>query len=222
MRFLQATVAALAAPLLAGCAFPGGAERPPVASYMLETPSVEASPAVDAICGVLEVMVPQPAPGFGSARMVYQRQPHRLEFYAFAEWVDTPPRMLAPAMITALDGIGLFSGVVAGPASAEVAFRLESDDLRLLQAFSADEQQSEASVSLRVRLMNPVSRELLGSWSLDATAGASPDPAGGVAAANQAVTHLLTELVGEIAATLGGHGACAPAADAQGMAGDLP
>ena len=55
------------------------------------------------------------AAGFDSQRIIYMRQPHKPEYYAYSEWVDTPARMLAPLIVEAIEHSRAFRAVIKTP-----------------------------------------------------------------------------------------------------------
>ncbi len=180
---------------------------PPPAFYALQaaapattTPVARRSPpaaAPVATAGaaepVLVVHAPSAAPGFDSARIVYTRQPSRLEYFAQSEWVDSPARMLAPLLVSALDRAGGFRSVVLAPSTALGDLQLETQMLRLQHEFAGS--PSRVRLSLRAQLVDTRNRRVLATRDFEQLApSASEDAAGGVAAAQQALQALLIEL----------------------------
>jgi ABC-type uncharacterized transport system auxiliary subunit len=208
-RFVRATsivVLALASTSCAGLF--GGKERTPVAVYVLETGSATA-PASPGGCGIIEVGVPDPAPGFGTARMLYQREEHRLEAFAYARWAEPPAEMVQQAMIDALESSGLFAGVLAAPAAVPPDLVVDSDAFDLIQRFDSGASRSEMSLS--VRLVDRRASRLLALERLSASAPADGDPAGGVRAANVALAQVIDRLL-EITRAALDCGAASPSA----------
>ncbi len=142
----------------------------------------------------LLVSPPSAAAGYNSNRIVYTREPHRLETFARSEWVDTPARMLAPLLVTALMAPGRFDAVVQAPSQASGSLRLETQVLRLQQAF--DGPPSRVHFALRAQLIDAATQGVIGMRDFEySVPSASEDPAGGVAAAQLAVQAVLGELV---------------------------
>src|SRR6185436_18413368 len=144
-------------------------------------------------CGILEVSMPDPAPGLGTARMLYQREEHRLEPFAYARWAEPPAQMVQEAMVEALESGGMFAGVLAAPAAVPPDYTLDSDGFSVIQHFDGDTSQAE--ISLSVRLVDLHSSKLLAVERLSASVPAEPDPAGGVRAANRALAEVIGRLV---------------------------
>ena len=144
------------------------------------------------------VALPNAAPGFDSTRMVYLRQPQALQAYAFAEWVDTPARLLLPMMVQAVQQTRAFRAVLQAPSSATGAMRLETELLRLQHDYTL--APSEVRLSLRAVLLDTATRQPLATREFDARVPAPSDsPAGCVAAAATATRQVLAELATYVA-----------------------
>jgi cholesterol transport system auxiliary component len=197
-------VAATTVALATAC---GGLLPKPAAAptlYALEAPAARpAAPGASAALRMpLTIIVspPRAAAGYDSARIVYQRAPHRLEHFAHNDWVDTPARMLAPLIVAALDASGAFRAVVSAPGPVAGELRLDTEILRLQQDFGA--VPSQARLTLRATLVDSATRRVL-AWREFDTAATSPseNPAGGVQAANRAVQAALGSMAGFCAET---------------------
>jgi cholesterol transport system auxiliary component len=139
------------------------------------------------------------APGFDSARMLYLRQPQVLQAYAYAEWADTPARLLAPLLLRALQHTGAFGAVLQAPSSASGPLRLETELLQLQHLHLRS--PSEVQLALRVVLIDTATRQALFTRRFETRVpAASDDPAGGAAAAALAAQRLLAELATQVAA----------------------
>ncbi len=141
----------------------------------------------------LLVQVLHAAPGFDSSRIVYTRQPHRIESYSQSEWVDTPARMLAPLLVAALERQGSFAAVAMAPSAAAGDLRLDVEIVHLAQSFAT--LPSRVHLSLRASLIDSGNRRVLATRVIETSAPApSDDAAGGVRAANQAAHTALQQL----------------------------
>lgn len=197
---------AVALGCLGGCSSLIPAAEPPPAHYTLQgvprgqlnarqerTAVPPFAPIAPTTAPMLVVNVPRAAAGFDSARIIYTRQPQRLEYFARSEWVDTPARMLAPLMVTALAERGAFRAVVQAPSTAVGDLRLDTLVLRLQQEFGAP--PSRVRFTLRAQLIDDKTHRVMASRDFEAAASAaSEDPAGGVAAAQIAVQAVIGEL----------------------------
>jgi len=189
---LRTALIAVLALSCAGCAGILGKERTPPAIYVLSLDSTDA-PASAGTCGTLEVSQPDPAPGFASSRMVYQREPHRLEPFAYARWAEPPAPMVQAALVEALARSGQFTAVLAAPSAVLPDFRLETDSLRVLQSFEGD--SSQVLVELNIHLIDVKHARLLAVQRVSASMPASANPAGGVDAANRALAKIIDDLL---------------------------
>jgi cholesterol transport system auxiliary component len=197
----------------------GNPQQAPLTSYALEgaAPPVRAASA-SASAGlprqrVLLLAQPNAAPGYDSARMVYQRQPQTLEAFTQSTWMDTPARMLAPLLLRSLQDSGLLRAVLQAPSAARADLLLETSILRLQQSFL--QQPSSVRFTLQATLTDPLTREVVAWRVLDVTQNAdSDDAAGGAAAANVAVQAALQQLLAFVQTSLAA--LPAPTAPAQG------
>lgn len=197
--------AVLCAAVLAGCAGQRPATTPNF--YRFDTSWLDSLPVVEqqassAPSPSATLVVPRPtlivnpvqaAAGYDSAHMVYQRQPSHQERFAYSEWVDTPARMLTPALMTQLARSGAFRAVVGTPSAAAGDLRLDVEIVQLTQDFSS--RPSRARLALHAYMVDDTSRRVL-AWRDIRTEAPAPsdDPAGGVAATSQAVRQALQML----------------------------
>lgn len=131
--------------------------------------------------------------GFDSHRIIYVRQPHKLEYFARSEWIDTPSRMLAPLVALAIESSGAFRAVVSAPSSASADLQLDMEILQLQHEFS--ESPSRVRFAVRVHLVEEGRRQVIASRDFESVVLAdSDDPYGGVLAANSAVQTVLAHL----------------------------
>lgn len=142
---------------------------------------------------VIEVAPPRAWPGFDTTQMAYVRRPYELEYFAANRWVDTPPRMLAPLLVRALEQSGGFRTVVQAPSSVPAAYRLDAEVVRLLQDFSSRPSRTELVV--RAQLSDLRTKRVVATQIFEAVEDApGENAAGGVAAANAALRRLLEQI----------------------------
>ncbi len=189
---------------LIGCGSLLPPPAPQPAYFALQGAAAKAQrPGPPRLAPVLVVQPPRAAPGFDTARMMYMRQPNRLEYFAYSEWVDTPARMLAPLMVAALDASAGFGAVVQAPSLVSGGLQLETQLLRLQQEFAGG--PSQLRLTLRAQLIDAANRRVLATRDFEHTVpSTSEDAAGGAAAAQVAVNAVLAELAlwcGQVAAS---------------------
>lgn len=166
---------------------------PPPAFYSFDFPRGNASATAPSAAPILKVNPPGAAAGFDSQRIIYVREPHKLEYFAHSEWVDPPARMLTPLMVSAIENSGAFRAVILTPSSAAGDMWLDTQIIRLQHEFQTT--PSRVHFTLRAYLFASKTRRVLAWREFDATVPAtSEDPYGGVMAANQAIQTVLEDL----------------------------
>ncbi|MFN3398394.1 MAG: ABC-type transport auxiliary lipoprotein family protein [Sulfurimicrobium sp.] len=193
MMWIRTVIIGLAWAALAGCASLQPVKHESANTFALEARITRgaAMPSPDA-----PNLVVSPArawAGFDSPRMAYVRTPHKLEYFAKNQWIDSPARMLTPLLIQAAESSGAFGAVSAPGSGVAAQLRLESEIVRLQQEFTA--LPSRVRFTLRVQLIDVAARKVLATREFDVTENApSEDPYGGVVAANRAVSRVLDEV----------------------------
>ena len=198
-RLWRCLAAALALGSVLGCSALRPSTTPAPAFYTLDAagrtaPAASApAPQAAASAPVLIINPPHAAAGFDSQRIIYLREPHRLEYFAHSEWVDPPARMLTPMLVSSLQSTGAFRAVVLTPSAAAGDLRLDTELIRLQQEFSSG--TSATRFTLRATLVDDKTRRVLAWREFErAVPAPSVDPYGGVLAANRAVQAVLEEL----------------------------
>jgi cholesterol transport system auxiliary component len=182
--------------LTCGCsALRPSSTSPHTVFYSLDSTQGAAPASVPAPAEALTLIInpPHAAAGFDSQRIIYVRETHKLEYFAYSEWVDPPARMLAPLLVAAIENAGAFRAVVLTPSSAAGDLRLDTEIVRLQQEFGT--RPSRVRFTLRAYLVEDRTRRVLAWREFDATvAAASEDTYGGVVAANRAIQTVLESL----------------------------
>lgn len=185
--------AALFVLLLAGCSSLSLTEAESVRTYLLEA-QIDRAKQVKSIPLVLTVSPPRAAPGYDTVRMVFLRQPHRLEYFAKNRWAETPAKMLGPLLVRALELRTGFNAVTTDDGMVKGDVRLNTEITLLQQEFTT--LPSRLHMKLRVQLVEQASYRVLATQVFDAVeATPSDDPYGGVIAANR----MLPKMLGQIA-----------------------
>ena len=186
----------LALVALAACSVLSPTATPPPAFFSLDDARAAppaAPPAAPATAPTLVISPPRAAAGFDSQRIIYLREPYKLEYFANSEWVEPPARMLGPLLVNALERSAAFRAVMQTPASAGGDLRLDTHVIRLQQEFNT--QPSHVRFTLRAYLVDDKTRRVLAWREFDTdVAATSDDPYGGVVAANKAVQTVLVDL----------------------------
>ena len=172
------------------------ATAPPAFYALDDTLAASARPTAASTPVGTQTLIVNPvraASGFDSQRIIYLREPHKLEYFARSEWVDTPARMLGPLLVAALSQNGGFQAVVMASGSASADLRLDTEIVRLQQ--EVFNSPSSVRVTLRAYLVDETTRRVVAWKEFDqrVDAGAANAQAG-VVAANRAVHAVLGEL----------------------------
>lgn len=151
---------------------------------------------------VLQISMPQAAPGFDSAALVYVRTPYVLEHYSQNQWVDTPARMLLPLLVWMMEATGKFGAVLSATApNLTGELRLDTEIVRLQQEFFT--KPSQVHLVLRVQLLDLVANRVVATRLFEIIEPATTDDAaGGVSATNRAIGKVLEELAQFLLATV--------------------
>lgn len=167
------------------------------AAYWLQY-AASAQPATSSAAPSILVSPVRAAPGLESARMAYQREANRLDYYARNRWVDAPAAMLQPLVVKALEAQGGFAAVVQGPAAVQAQRRLDLDLTQFVQDFS--QSPSCMRVSVRAQVIDMATQKVLATRVFEShMAATSEDARGGVDAANRALAELLPSLAAWVA-----------------------
>lgn len=184
--------------LTSGCSAIRATATPPPAFWSLDstritTPTPSVATTTVPVLPTLLVNPPHASAGFDSQRIIYVRESHALEYFSHNEWVDTPARMLAPLIVTAVQAGGAYRAVVPTPSAAAGDLRLDVEIVRLQQDFGG--VPSRVRFTLRTYIVDNLTREVLARREFDETVNASSDdPRGGVVAANRVVQVVLAQL----------------------------
>jgi cholesterol transport system auxiliary component len=189
----------IAALSLCACGSLGSPATPAASYYTLSkawpvaTPFTTESAPLPSSARTLIINPPHAAAGFDSPRVIYLRQPLKLEYFANSEWVEPPAHMLGPILLAAIERSATFRAVVLTPGAASGDLRLDTLVVRLQHEFQS--QPSQVRFTLRATLVDDKTRQVLAWREFEAVVPASSEDAyGGVLAANQAVNQVLDEL----------------------------
>ncbi|MFA6901791.1 MAG: ABC-type transport auxiliary lipoprotein family protein [Gallionellaceae bacterium] len=177
--------------LLGGCSPLQPVKSASLRSYALEAQFAAAATASGNL--TLLVNTPGARSGFDSARMIYLKKPHEIDYFSENQWVDNPARMLAPLLVQALESTAQYRAVVTTRSAVTADLRLDTELVRLQQEFLAF--PSQVRLTLRVQLIDMRNKAVLATREFDVTEPAtSDDPYGGVLAANRAVKTALQQI----------------------------
>ena len=205
VNLATAGMSALAAvTLLSACGTLFAPSPPAMHFYTLDGPAPMAMPAQQAAKSpqadsVLIVALPRAGAGFDTDRIVYMLDEHRLQPYADNQWIDTPPKMLAPLISGALDRTRAFGAVLPASSPVNGRWELQSDIVRLQHEVSA----ARFRFTLRVTMIETRTRAVVFTHEFDGSAPvAAATPAAAVSAANVVVADVLAQMATACAAAV--------------------
>ena len=179
--------------LLSACSALSPSATPQPAYYTLDSVPLTRAAGQSGSGPTLVIGMPVAAAGYDSQRILYVREPHRLEYFAHSEWVDPPARMIAAALVLGLQNHAQFGAVAAASGSAAGELRLDTELVRLHHDFQT--RPSHLVLVLRATLVQDKTRRVVAVRQFETrVASASEDPPGGVHAANLALQQVLGDL----------------------------
>jgi len=192
---LRNALTGLSVLLLSACALHATKTAAPT-TYSLDfgTPSAPAVPAPSPATAPTLLVAPMlAASGYDSTHIIYTRLAHQPEYFAHSLWIDTPVRMIAPLMVTALANSGTFLAVAPTTSAVAGDLRLNTELVRLEHDFST--QPAQMQFTLRATLVDNGTRRVLAWREFNETVPTPGDaPYDGIKAANSAVQAGLQEL----------------------------
>ena len=177
--------------LVAGCAALQPPQREAPTLHVLSAEPLRK--AAQVTHAVIEVAPPRAWPGFDTPQMAYVRQPYELDYFATHRWADTPPRMIGPLLVRALEQTESFRSVVEVSNAVPADWRLDTEIVRLQQDFTT--RPSRVELTLRAQLTDVRGRRVVASTVFEEVEVApSENAAGGVIAANAALQRMLARI----------------------------
>ena len=187
----------LTLPLLSSCSMLLSKQALQMTYYSLD--AAESKTQIDEyvnandILPTLIVNMPKAAAGFDTRHMIYTRSPHKVEYFAQNEWIDTPAHMLQPLIVATIEHTHSFKGVLPKQDLVKSELRLECEIVRLIHSFSI--KPSQVQFVLRATIIDNATNKVIAYREFDERVNAKTDnPFGGVIAANQAVNATLEKL----------------------------
>ena len=194
MRTFTTAALFVTALMLSGCGaiFGGGGDSQPIQSYVFSPREFEQLPPTDSQIVIL--VAPLSSVGHDTRDMTYTMRPYEHTYYAYSQWADTPPRMMEPLVVQALESSGLFAAVVDVSSSVSARLRVDIDLLVLQHEFHVE--PSQGRIVVRVQLHDLDTSQVLGTRVLQAERPAPTENAyGGALALNLALEDILGELI---------------------------
>ena len=203
-RITRTAIPCLLATVLAACSLLPASKKTPLHTYLLSLDSSSMNSAVaSGTTGTKTLLVnlPRAQAGFDTPRIAYLLRSHAVNYYANNQWADTPPRMLAPLLVQAMEKTGCWRVAVQMPAAVHGDYRLDTEILHLQQEFLS--QPSRVRLTLRTQLVELNGQSVIATQQFEILEEApSEDAYGGVIASNRAVGKLLEQVADWVTAQM--------------------
>lgn len=196
MRKTANLVFLLGASLLSGCSsLLSPVETITPTTYLLQPNTYELRNSHNKVTQLTLLVAKPTAPTWiNNTHIIYQQVPNQLKYFSKNQWADTPPNMLQPLLIQALQHAGYFHAVVPAPFTGYYDEHLDMQILDFSQDFT--HHPSHFSIRLQATLINSVTDHVMATSQFAMMSTAPADtPAGGVSAANRAISQLLPIIV---------------------------
>ena len=175
----------------AGCAGLFSSDDEPIQTYMFSPREFREVESVDS--EIVLLISPIQSVGHDSRQMTYTMRPYERTYYAYSQWADTPPRLIEPLVVQAMEVSGLFEAVIDVSSSVPADYRLELDLLVLQHEFHTDPSQGRMVV--RAQLNDLAGNRVIGTRVFQASSPSpTENPYGGALALNLALEEILAEL----------------------------
>ena len=182
----------LSATSLNACGVFSGSGDQPMHSYIFAPREFRQMSEVDS--DLVLLISPVQSVGYDTFHMTYATRDYERTYYAYSEWADSPPRMIEPLLIQAMEASGLFNAVIDTTSSIGADLRLEANLLVLQHEFHTT--PSLGRIVIRVQITDLHTYQVLATRLFEATAPALYEDAyGGVYALNLALEQILDDLV---------------------------
>ena len=141
----------------------------------------------------LLVLAPQTHATYDTTQMAYATEPHEVAYFAWNEWGETPAQMIQPLMVKTLQQARYFSAVLSPPYMGRYTYALRTEILELKQDFTSE--PATLRLAMRFQLTRWASNQVVATKEVSLREPMlEKTPAGGVAAANNAVAGALRQL----------------------------
>ncbi|MBN1944430.1 MAG: membrane integrity-associated transporter subunit PqiC [Bradymonadales bacterium] len=178
--------------LQGSCSLFGSRGKQALQTYIFSPRHVER--VADQSANIILLVAPLRSAGYDSRQMTYTQRPYEHTYYAFSQWAESPPRLIEPLLVQAMEASGLFSSVVDVSATVLADIRMDVELLVLQHEYHV--VPSQGRIMLRVQLADLRTRTVLGTRLFESVHPApTDDPYGGVLALNLALEELLSQII---------------------------
>ncbi len=170
----------------------GHRDTEPIQNYMFSPREFQALGETDS--DVVLLISPMQSIGYDSRQMTYTMRPYERTYYAFSRWADTPPRMIEPLVVQAMESSGYFGAVVDVASSVVAQVRLELDLLVLDHEYQTE--PSQGRIVVRAQLHDLEYNRIIDTAVFQERVPApTENPYGGALALNLALESVLADIV---------------------------
>ena len=190
---LLAAAAAFLLLSLVGCA----GKVPPSHYYTLESSLPAPQPAVTA---PVEIAVTRfrASQALSQDRLMYRPGPHRVDFYEYHRWVDTPPDLVTQNLIAHLRRSGMFRSVTGTRGASRADYLLRGRVEHLEEVDSAGSVSARVGLSVELVEVKTRTRVWSGEGSHEAPVG-ERSVEGVVRAMNESLRESMDQIVAGLA-----------------------
>ena len=149
-------------------------------------------PACPIHCPHSTLLVTQPRANamYSNPRMIYSPDYYQIQYFTQNRWADTPPRMLHPLLIKALQNTGYFQAIINTPSTTHYDWILNTQLLSFQQEFLT--RPSQFRIAIRAQLIDAHANRIIATKDFMVVQPAPIDnPHGGAIAANKATCKIL-------------------------------
>jgi len=178
--------------LQSGCTLLKPVKLPDVQCYRISQGSLHPTQG-QASNMILLVSTPTVTQGFNSTGMMYSTHAYETKAFADNRWLAEPGQMLLPLLVKSLENTHHYRAVVTRPYTGRIDRCLDTRLWLLQQEFHG--HNSIEHIQCQVQLIDMVNQNIIAEHQFDLSAPApSPNPYGGVVAANHVVSRMLDEI----------------------------
>lgn len=141
----------------------------------------------------LLVLKPETSAAFNTNQIAYKTRPYQLAYFAKNRWAETPSNMVQRLMVQTLQNTRHYHAVITTPFTGTYDYMLSTQLIELVQDFT--QNPSIAKLTLRAQIIRTSDSHVIAAKQFSASSVAPENtPYGGVIAANQAISQILSEL----------------------------
>jgi len=192
--------------LFAGCSILSKPEAHQVTRYQLgavastgAVNAASASSATPACNRVLRIQDVEAAAPYAGDSLMYSDSPQVLSSFAWHRWATTPATMLTADLLSTVSGANLYRSVLGptdpGQADFLLAVRINEGPVQVFSTDKSGNKQSVERLSYTATLTDAGTGAVVGTHDFSTSRKASPNPYGGVKAADAMVRKLNTDML---------------------------